>query len=1065
MSHSWKKQGGRLKQMNLVKTNQLVATKNHHFHKYNVPSAVDNSGIVITGDTVTFESGANVIIIGNNADNTITFHNTAGYMAGDAVWQAGTDTSKYAIEASNNTLTQAIGMYAVAAGSNTTAEGIASFSDGSGTHAFGNSSVAFGVDCSAIGIASFADGSGSIAVTDYSIALGHGGTTGASNSGGLMNSLVLAVGVSGENVMELDVSGNLWLKRTGLVHQSRMWQPGKDKLAPNDPTKDPSGALVADNFNETGLTASAAYAIATGDNTDAEGIASFTGGKDTVAEGNYSVAMGLRSNAKNTGSFAMGRDTITEGELSFSMGDSTTASGYASVAIGSGTDASGDFSIAMGWGGKSLGIASTTMGEGTWAIGDYSTAMGRNTKARGYVSTAIGCLCEASGNAAIAMGEDTRAYGDISTAMGGKSRAIGKYSTAMGYDCSAIGIASFADGSACVTRGESAVAMGSECEASGNYSAAFGHKTLASNESAIAMGDSTTASGQSSVAFGHNTKASGEVSLAMGFSGEAIGKYSVVMGENCVTSGQSSLIAGNNNVITSSGKYAVVFGHDCSGAGEACYVDGSGCYGGGKWSFATGVGCKTSGNASISMGRDCIASGIGSFAHGLRCESAGNYSISFGEDTKVTSTGENSIVMGISGEIHGKFSVGIGNKVSVIEGVLGGVAMGENTRVEGNYAVAMGKDTVASGAYSVAMGYNTSTGADYSVAMGKDSSTNAIGAIVMGENCYASEKYSVVIGQGGTTATSSDFQEKFSSLTGTIVFAIGAGPLTTANFGIGNILELNSTGELWVKSIGKIERTTTASSSTPIGCIIPLAGVATIPTGWIICGGQAISKSDFPELFQVVGLTYGAGDPDGTTFNVPDLRGRAPWGYCPEGSIVQPGSTAGGLINYPETGDSSGGVPSWYEENTGPAASSNTLKPYIWPQIPCPFAGSLDIGDASGSSAPPLIPEHRHHISQEPHTHKFQPPDPNSSGTFNSDNTYTAVAEAGISPETTTNAAIANIGNVVTNPTGDDVLDACGNIVYDGMTEYFGVPQTNPPLSATDNLPPCIAFIYVIKAI
>ena len=62
MSHSWKTQRGH-KLMNLVKTNQLIASESHHFHTYKVPNTVDSSGIVITGDSITFKSGANVIII------------------------------------------------------------------------------------------------------------------------------------------------------------------------------------------------------------------------------------------------------------------------------------------------------------------------------------------------------------------------------------------------------------------------------------------------------------------------------------------------------------------------------------------------------------------------------------------------------------------------------------------------------------------------------------------------------------------------------------------------------------------------------------------------------------------------------------------------------------------------------------------------------------------------------------------------------------------------------------------------------------------------------------------
>lgn len=46
------------------------------------------------------------------------------------------------------------------------------------------------------------------------------------------------------------------------------------------------------------------------------------------------------------------------------------------------------------------------------------------------------------------------------------------------------------------------------------------------------------------------------------------------------------------------------------------------------------------------------------------------------------------------------------------------------------------------------------------------------------------------------------------------------------------------------------------------------------PQGWLFCDGSAVSRVNFPELFAMIGTTYGPGDGSGTTFNVPDFRGR-----------------------------------------------------------------------------------------------------------------------------------------------------------------------------------------------
>lgn len=60
----------------------------------------------------------------------------------------------------------------------------------------------------------------------------------------------------------------------------------------------------------------------------------------------------------------------------------------------------------------------------------------------------------------------------------------------------------------------------------------------------------------------------------------------------------------------------------------------------------------------------------------------------------------------------------------------------------------------------------------------------------------------------------------------------------------------------------------------PPGALIPYAGPSA-PTGWLLCYGQAVSRSTFVGLFTIIGVTYGVGD-GSTTFNLPDMRGRIP---------------------------------------------------------------------------------------------------------------------------------------------------------------------------------------------
>lgn len=62
----------------------------------------------------------------------------------------------------------------------------------------------------------------------------------------------------------------------------------------------------------------------------------------------------------------------------------------------------------------------------------------------------------------------------------------------------------------------------------------------------------------------------------------------------------------------------------------------------------------------------------------------------------------------------------------------------------------------------------------------------------------------------------------------------------------------------------------------PTGSLLAYAGSAA-PAGWLLCGGQAVSRTTYATLFGIIGTTYGAGNGT-TTFNVPDLRGRVPAG-------------------------------------------------------------------------------------------------------------------------------------------------------------------------------------------
>ena len=121
----------------------------------------------------------------------------------------------------------------------------------------------------------------------------------------------------------------------------------------------------------------------------------------------------------------------------------------------------------------------------------------------------------------------------------------------------------------------------------------------------------------------------------------------------------------------------------------------------------------------------------------------------------------------------------------------------------------------------------------------------------------------------------------------------------------------------------------------------------TAPTGTLFCRGQAVNRSIYADLFNVIGTTFGAGD-GSTTFNVPDLNYRVPVGYDSEDiSFDALGKTGGSKFLQEHThglskisfGAETGHKPT-FTELTGTSEISETTDP---------------AGDGDGGNMPPYI--------------------------------------------------------------------------------------------------------------
>ena len=61
-------------------------------------------------------------------------------------------------------------------------------------------------------------------------------------------------------------------------------------------------------------------------------------------------------------------------------------------------------------------------------------------------------------------------------------------------------------------------------------------------------------------------------------------------------------------------------------------------------------------------------------------------------------------------------------------------------------------------------------------------------------------------------------------------------------------------------------------SGLAVGAVIAYSG-SVAPIGYLLCNGQAVSRTTYADLFTAIGTTYGAGN-GSTTFNVPNLVGQ-----------------------------------------------------------------------------------------------------------------------------------------------------------------------------------------------
>ena len=277
--------------------------------------------------------------------------------------------------------------------------------------------------------------------------------------------------------------------------------------------------------------------IAIGDFAKATGGLATSIGAFSHAETTGSTAIGTASRAAGFNSLAMMRQSAAIGDYSAAIGSVAYAKGAASFAFGASATANGDQSIAIG------NTAPQTLnglpGEGE----------ARRTRYDGENNT------QTNGARSVAIGTGAKTNGDDSFAFGSLAKTGEFY---LGKDA-------YIEGN--VTRPNTpaakAIAFGTSSSASGNKSIAFGYNTLGGSENSIAFGVEAKAHKKDGIAFGSNANASEANSIAFGGNAQAlhenvitIGKDSkatkkgaMTIGEGAQSNANNSLALGNGTII------------------------------------------------------------------------------------------------------------------------------------------------------------------------------------------------------------------------------------------------------------------------------------------------------------------------------------------------------------------------------------------------------------------------------------------------------------------------------------------------------------------------------------
>lgn len=138
----------------------------------------------------------------------------------------------------------------------------------------------------------------------------------------------------------------------------------------------------------------------------------------------------------------------------------------------------------------------------------------------------------------------------------------------------------------------------------------------------------------------------------------------------------------------------------------------------------------------------------------------------------------------------------------------------------------------------------------------------------------------------------------------------------------------------------------------PVGAILDYAG-SVIPSKYLLCAGQNVSRATYADLFTKIGTQFGVGD-GSSTFGVPDLRGRVTAGADNMGGSAANRLTGTTMSPNGNTLGAGGGAQTESASVTGSGSATGT--------VPALTVGGTNLGDysllrgANGTDGP-LVPQ------------------------------------------------------------------------------------------------------------